>query len=438
MVSQGDKAKEQKARAENQIRNQEHAGTYYHTPDPYEMNGSNDPSGLPWGSASLKHVVTKNIESKREEARRLMGPNEYQSAHEVCSTTRYDVLDQNIPQPLSSSGTSSGGMSSRQPRQPDQTNPIPTPLYVTAKTYRSQSYSVGQLHPESPSSAAPPPASSSRGGRMLPYSGFRKRPTSGGMSSKILKEGRLSEADYYEGQISWDQKYGYWQPHEFEESRGGATSQQKGTHRLNPTAPSFTPGFIRSDGSKTQKENMGWLKPVPERHSSATEGSQYTVIPATDITVTQEPNSQTKFGFEALQPKQDSHKFLRETIEQLSKHEQARLQTIPSLFQNASLWTKSLSSLHDKHPQIFSSLNHELAKRTTIIFPSKVSDDTGKSLLTLSWEVNFKLKQTPTAWKLALDFQEKITTTIFAVDKQIGLEMSSFAWNCIWLLLLVS
>ena len=57
--SVGDKAKEAKEREERDAENQAHAGHSYHTPDPSEMGGNHDPSGLPWGSLSLQHVVAK-------------------------------------------------------------------------------------------------------------------------------------------------------------------------------------------------------------------------------------------------------------------------------------------------------------------------------------------------------------------------------------------
>ncbi|KAG9234463.1 hypothetical protein BJ875DRAFT_10958 [Amylocarpus encephaloides] len=54
-----DKAKETKEREERDAENRTHAGHAYHTPDPNEMGGDHDPSGLPWGSLSLQHVVSK-------------------------------------------------------------------------------------------------------------------------------------------------------------------------------------------------------------------------------------------------------------------------------------------------------------------------------------------------------------------------------------------
>ncbi|KAL2068687.1 hypothetical protein VTL71DRAFT_15025 [Oculimacula yallundae] len=64
-----DKAKEQKERQDRDTDNQTHAGHSYHTPTPGDMGRDDELSGLPWGSLSLRHVVSKG-RAKEEESRR--------------------------------------------------------------------------------------------------------------------------------------------------------------------------------------------------------------------------------------------------------------------------------------------------------------------------------------------------------------------------------
>ncbi|CAL3963197.1 hypothetical protein PZA11_000884 [Diplocarpon coronariae] len=63
-----DKAKETKERSERDAENQARAGYSYHTPDPRNMRKDGELSGLPWGSISLKHVISKG--KAKEESRR--------------------------------------------------------------------------------------------------------------------------------------------------------------------------------------------------------------------------------------------------------------------------------------------------------------------------------------------------------------------------------
>ena len=65
----GDKAKETKERQDRDAENTAHAGHSYHIPDPGEMAADDELSGLPWGSLSLRHVVSKG-KAKEEESRR--------------------------------------------------------------------------------------------------------------------------------------------------------------------------------------------------------------------------------------------------------------------------------------------------------------------------------------------------------------------------------
>lgn len=81
-------------------------------------------------------------------------------------------------------------------QSPNTTIPFAIPLHPTPKTYRSQSYSVGQLDPDpptgSPTSAAPGGAFAGRG-RPLQHSGLQHRPSRPSMLSEMSNEGGLSK-----------------------------------------------------------------------------------------------------------------------------------------------------------------------------------------------------------------------------------------------------
>ncbi len=90
-----------------------------------------------------------------------------------------------------------GDSLSSQRDQPANTNiPFAIPLHPTPKTYRSQSYSVGQLDLDSPASsstsAGPTTAFSGRG-RALQHSGLHHRPSRPSMLSEMSNEGGLSK-----------------------------------------------------------------------------------------------------------------------------------------------------------------------------------------------------------------------------------------------------
>lgn len=83
------------------------------------------------------------------------------------------------------------------PREPPQNSTIPfaIPLHPTPKTYRSQSYSVGQLDPDSPASTTSSvvtPVFSGRG-RPLQHSGLQHRPSRPSMLSEMSIEGGLGK-----------------------------------------------------------------------------------------------------------------------------------------------------------------------------------------------------------------------------------------------------
>ena len=76
------------------------------------------------------------------------------------------------------------------------TIPFAIPLHPTPKTYRSQSYSVGQLDPDSPAASTTstgPTASFSGRGRPLQHSGLQHRPSRPSMLSEMSNEGGLSK-----------------------------------------------------------------------------------------------------------------------------------------------------------------------------------------------------------------------------------------------------
>ena len=80
LTTTGDKAKESKERSEREAQDRTHAGHAYHTPEPGEMGTDDELSGLPWGSLSLKHVVSRGHakeESSRRGSRRDDGRSHY-------------------------------------------------------------------------------------------------------------------------------------------------------------------------------------------------------------------------------------------------------------------------------------------------------------------------------------------------------------------------
>lgn len=62
----GDKAKEAKERQEREARDRAHAGNSYHIPHPSEMGADDEVSGLPWGSLSLRYVVSRGMARETE------------------------------------------------------------------------------------------------------------------------------------------------------------------------------------------------------------------------------------------------------------------------------------------------------------------------------------------------------------------------------------
>jgi hypothetical protein len=70
-VDSGEKARENKEKAERELRNQEHAGNSYRIPSPADFSVDNELSGLPWGSVSWGLAVSRGheVQSRRSSGR---------------------------------------------------------------------------------------------------------------------------------------------------------------------------------------------------------------------------------------------------------------------------------------------------------------------------------------------------------------------------------
>ncbi|KAK3344068.1 hypothetical protein B0T25DRAFT_573032 [Lasiosphaeria hispida] len=78
------------------------------------------------------------------------------------------------------------------PRDPANSIPFAIPLHPTPKTYRSQSYSVGQLEPETISTTMGASAIlGARSGRPIPHSGLQHRPSRPSMLSEMANDGTM-------------------------------------------------------------------------------------------------------------------------------------------------------------------------------------------------------------------------------------------------------
>ncbi|KAM0813198.1 putative PSP1 C-terminal domain-containing protein [Seiridium cardinale] len=92
-------------------------------------------------------------------------------------------------------GESSLSQTSPGPREvgPNSQIPFAIPLHPTPKTYRSQSYSVGQLEPDQGNSGLPPPTHVPGRGRAVGPSGLQHRPSRPSMLSEMSNEGMLGK-----------------------------------------------------------------------------------------------------------------------------------------------------------------------------------------------------------------------------------------------------
>lgn len=113
-------------------------------------------------------------------------------------------LSEVLPTPLSSltAGNSlfgsdgSASQTSPGPREPGSNSQIPfaIPIHPTPKNYRSQSYSVGQIDPETPTTGAMagvPGVPAARGGRGVGHPGLQHRPSRPSMLSEMSNEGGM-------------------------------------------------------------------------------------------------------------------------------------------------------------------------------------------------------------------------------------------------------
>jgi len=78
----GEKEKVKKEDKGLDARVQQAAGSAYTSPNPCDLDINDDPTGLPWGSVSFKHVVETGKRTKEEFGERSigMGPSSAVSA----------------------------------------------------------------------------------------------------------------------------------------------------------------------------------------------------------------------------------------------------------------------------------------------------------------------------------------------------------------------
>ncbi|SPO00718.1 uncharacterized protein DNG_03466 [Cephalotrichum gorgonifer] len=69
-----EKTRETKERAERDARNQQHAASCYQVPSPSDIASEHEVSGLPWGTFSMRHVVSRGHEAA---SRRSSGRGDY-------------------------------------------------------------------------------------------------------------------------------------------------------------------------------------------------------------------------------------------------------------------------------------------------------------------------------------------------------------------------
>ncbi|KAL1878557.1 hypothetical protein VTK73DRAFT_7822 [Phialemonium thermophilum] len=125
----------------------------------------------------------------------------------IWNTERKDPpqrLSEVLPSPTStippgpSSNSFFGGESSLNQTSPGSREQAPSsqipfaiPLHPTPKTYRSQSYSVGQLEPDAATVPLGPAAAVGTRGRPIPHSGLQHRPSRPSMLSEMSSDGSL-------------------------------------------------------------------------------------------------------------------------------------------------------------------------------------------------------------------------------------------------------
>ena len=101
----GEKARENKEKAERDSRNQEYAGNSYRIPEPSDFNHESELSGLPWGSVNVSHFLQRGHAA---ESQRSSGRGTY-VGDDNFTTGQYSYQYSNQWNQSASYGGSSGG-----------------------------------------------------------------------------------------------------------------------------------------------------------------------------------------------------------------------------------------------------------------------------------------------------------------------------------------
>ncbi|KAH8899631.1 hypothetical protein GQ53DRAFT_634494 [Thozetella sp. PMI_491] len=147
----------------------------------------------PWGSHSASSAVL---------GRGHGAPSTFPWGTGIWNSERKEPpsrLSEVLPSPTSTIPTggpfSGDGIGQTSPAPKDQANsqiPFAIPLHPTPKTYRSQSYSVGQLEQDvATASMGPSAILGGRGGRPHPSSGLQHRPSRPSMLSEMANDGNM-------------------------------------------------------------------------------------------------------------------------------------------------------------------------------------------------------------------------------------------------------
>lgn len=164
-----------------------------------------------------------------------------------------------------------GGMNqtSHAPRDGSGAIPFPIPLHPTPKTYRSQSYSVGQLEPESAAtSMGPTPVSGYR--RPIPHSGLQHRPSRPSMLSEMANDGSmLGKVNEDEDDDSNDSMQGSMQGN----TLGGLqASQIQSVEAKTIEMLTRENAMLRQQQQQQQQQQYQNLRPRPRASTGATYG----------------------------------------------------------------------------------------------------------------------------------------------------------------------
>lgn len=159
---------------------------------------SGDPGVTAWGSHSASAGVLGRV------------PGSFPWGTGIWNSDRKEPpsrLTEVLPSPTSTvppGGSSSSffgadsGLTQTSPAPRDPPNsqiPFAIPLHPTPKTYRSQSYSVGQLEPETIATSMATSAILGSRGRPIPHSGLQHRPSRPSMLSEMSSDGMLGKVN---------------------------------------------------------------------------------------------------------------------------------------------------------------------------------------------------------------------------------------------------